>query len=135
MNDDNVNDTVTITGDEYLMLYRRLQELNALEDAGVDHWERYGSGDMFARVEWMVAREAHQRGLMYDVDDESDTTDVTSTMSQLGLCGIREDHEPHAVSTGSLSPYWCHADQSHRLPYAAEQRRKKMQNAGMFTTY
>ena len=34
-----------------------------------------------------------------------------------GLCGNREDHDPHMVTTGSLAPFRCTADQSARLPY------------------
>lgn len=39
-----------------------------------------------------------------------------------GLCANREEHRPHPVFTGSLAPYWCTADQSERLPFAAERR-------------
>lgn len=42
-----------------------------------------------------------------------------------GLCGNREDHAPHYhPSSPSGAPMWCHADQSRRLPHAAEVRRK-----------
>lgn len=47
----------------------------------------------------------------------------TSSVLPEGLCGNKDDHEPHDVVTGSLAPYRCHADQSKRLPYAAERRR------------
>lgn len=42
-----------------------------------------------------------------------------------GLCGYKLNHEGHLVTTGSLAPYWCHADQTKRLPYAAERARQK----------
>lgn len=41
----------------------------------------------------------------------------------VGLCGNKADHEPHDVTAGSLAPFHCSADQSARLPYAAERRR------------
>lgn len=40
-----------------------------------------------------------------------------------GLCGNREDHEPHIHrSTVSGNDIYCHADQSRRLPYAMERK-------------
>jgi hypothetical protein len=41
-----------------------------------------------------------------------------------GLCANRAEHAPHLVVEGSLAPYWCHADQSRRLPGAAERGRR-----------
>lgn len=41
----------------------------------------------------------------------------------LGLCADKSEHRPHLVSSGSLAPFWCTADQSERLPFAAERRR------------
>jgi hypothetical protein len=40
-----------------------------------------------------------------------------------GLCGDRGDHEPHWHVSPSLGRFWCHADQSRRLPHVAEMRR------------
>jgi hypothetical protein len=40
------------------------------------------------------------------------------------LCGNRNDHSPHIHDSGSLGRFWCTADQSTRLPYAAERRRE-----------
>lgn len=40
-----------------------------------------------------------------------------------GLCGNKEGHQPHIHDSKSLGMFWCHADQSRRLPYAAERRR------------
>ena len=42
-----------------------------------------------------------------------------------GLCGDREEHEPHRHESGSLGVFWCTADQTQRLPYAAEHRRQE----------
>ncbi len=42
-----------------------------------------------------------------------------------GLCGDRTDHEPHLHDSDSLGTFWCHADQSQRLPYAAERQRNE----------
>jgi hypothetical protein len=39
-----------------------------------------------------------------------------------GLCGNREDHDPHMHESTSLGVFWCEADQSKRLPYAMERR-------------
>ncbi len=39
-----------------------------------------------------------------------------------GLCGNKADHEPHDVPESTVGPFRCHADQSMRLPYAAERR-------------
>lgn len=35
-----------------------------------------------------------------------------------GLCGNREDHEPHVHDSASLGRFYCHADQAKRLPFA-----------------
>jgi hypothetical protein len=40
----------------------------------------------------------------------------------LGLCGNREDHEPHEHQSESLGLFWCDADQERRQPYASEKR-------------
>jgi len=39
-----------------------------------------------------------------------------------GLCGNREDHEPHLLKWAAVAngPMWCHANQSVRVPYARE---------------
>lgn len=42
-----------------------------------------------------------------------------------GLCGNRADHDPHLHNSTSLGEFWCTADQSTRLPYAAERRRQE----------
>ena len=42
-----------------------------------------------------------------------------------GLCGNKKDHEPHDHSSTSLGKFWCHADQSRRLPYAAEKAQQE----------
>lgn len=42
-----------------------------------------------------------------------------------GLCGDREEHEPHRHESPSLGTFWCTADQTHRLPFAAERRRQE----------
>jgi hypothetical protein len=41
-----------------------------------------------------------------------------------GLCGKRDDHLSHLHISTSLGIFWCHADQTQRLPYAAEKRKK-----------
>jgi hypothetical protein len=41
-----------------------------------------------------------------------------------GLCANKEDHGPHAVTTGSLAPFMCMADQTSREPYRSELRRR-----------
>lgn len=40
-----------------------------------------------------------------------------------GLCGRRDEHEPHDVLEGSLAPFWCHAVQSKREPGYSERLR------------
>jgi hypothetical protein len=36
-----------------------------------------------------------------------------------GLCGNRDPHEPHVVYGSTVARvFWCHADQSKRLPWA-----------------
>lgn len=44
---------------------------------------------------------------------------------KVGLCGNRERHAPHRHDSNTLGPFWCSADESTRLPYAAEVRREK----------
>jgi len=43
-----------------------------------------------------------------------------------GLCGDKTDHNPHRVewSTVAQAGFWCHADQTKRMPWAGEQARK-----------
>jgi hypothetical protein len=40
-----------------------------------------------------------------------------------GLCGNREDHEPHLAIGSPVGDFFCTARQEDRLPYAAEERR------------
>jgi hypothetical protein len=40
-----------------------------------------------------------------------------------GLCDNRSDHEPYTFVMG-MYVVWCTADQSQRLPYAAERARR-----------
>lgn len=40
-----------------------------------------------------------------------------------GLCGVKVNHLPHTVHTGSLAPFFCTADQSQREPGRSERRR------------
>lgn len=42
----------------------------------------------------------------------------------VGLCGNKEDHDPHIHESRSLGTYFCHADQSRRLPYCLEEKQK-----------
>jgi hypothetical protein len=42
-----------------------------------------------------------------------------------GLCGNREEHRPHRHDSVSLGAFWCTADESQRLPFAAERRRQE----------
>lgn len=42
-----------------------------------------------------------------------------------GLCGDREEHEPHRHDSSSLGVFWCTANQMERLPFAAERRRQE----------
>jgi hypothetical protein len=42
----------------------------------------------------------------------------------VGLCGNREDHEPHLHHSRSLGKFWCSADQETRLPYAADRKNR-----------
>jgi ABC-type nickel/cobalt efflux system permease component RcnA len=42
-----------------------------------------------------------------------------------GLCGDREEHEPHRHDSSSLGVFWCSADETQRLPFAAERRRRE----------
>jgi len=48
----------------------------------------------------------------------------------IGLCGNREEHSPHVVVDSTVGPFICSADQSTRLPYAAERARKEKDNDG-----
>lgn len=41
-----------------------------------------------------------------------------------GLCGNKTDHEPHLHQSNSLGIFWCHANQTRRLPFALEKRHK-----------
>lgn len=42
-----------------------------------------------------------------------------------GLCGDREDHEPHEHLSDSLGLFHCHADQERRLPYFLDKQRNE----------
>ena len=41
-----------------------------------------------------------------------------------GLCANRNDHKPHIHNSNTLGRFWCTADQTTRLPFAAEARRR-----------
>ena len=43
-------------------------------------------------------------------------------LKAVGLCGDRSDHAPHWVKSApiSMAGYWCHADQTKRMPFAGE---------------
>lgn len=46
----------------------------------------------------------------------------------IGLCGNRDDHEPHRVDNAAVAgggSFWCGADQSERLPYKLERKQAK----------
>lgn len=56
----------------------------------------------------------------------ADPAYVTSSLQvREGLCGNRKEHEPHRHESGSLGVFWCTADESQRLPFAAERRRQE----------
>lgn len=42
-----------------------------------------------------------------------------------GLCGVKVEHFPHTVHTGSLAPFFCTANQEDREPYRSERRRRE----------
>jgi len=46
----------------------------------------------------------------------------------IGLCGNREDHDPHRHESTSLGVFWCSADQTTRLPFAAGQRKQQKES-------
>jgi hypothetical protein len=52
---------------------------------------------------------------------------IPATAMQTGLCGIKVQHLPHVVHTGSLSPFFCTADQFQREPGQSERRRLENQ--------
>lgn len=52
-------------------------------------------------------------------------------MYREGLCGNKADHIPHIHTSLTLGTFRCHADQSKRLPYAAERRRKENEGQGL----
>ncbi len=42
-----------------------------------------------------------------------------------GLCGVKVEHLPHTVHTGSLAPFFCTANQEDREPHRSERRRRE----------
>ncbi len=42
-----------------------------------------------------------------------------------GLCGNREDHEPHLSIGSPVGDFFCTARQQDRLPYSRERRRNE----------
>jgi hypothetical protein len=47
-----------------------------------------------------------------------------------GLCGNREPHEAHEHHSTSLGVFWCTAEESQRLPFAAERARQRPAEPG-----
>lgn len=47
-----------------------------------------------------------------------------------GLCGDRNEHKPHVHRSDSLGVFWCSADQTARLPWAAERRLRAEREGG-----
>lgn len=62
-----------------------------------------------------------------DMDARVDASHYFS-WEPLGLCGKKTVHEPHPHESPTLGEFYCHADQSKRLPYAAEMRRGETQH-------
>ena len=53
-----------------------------------------------------------------DVIEVDAWVEINSVELPNGLCGDREDHEPHDVLGSAVGDYHCTAIQQHRLPYA-----------------
>jgi hypothetical protein len=56
--------------------------------------------------------------------DNPSTVDHPIPSIPRGLCGNRREHDPHMHDSTSLGRFFCHADQSKRLPFMLEQGRK-----------
>lgn len=53
--------------------------------------------------------------------------DIDSRPERLlqGLCGDREDHEPHAYESVGFGLMWCHANQKRQSPFASDRVRSQ----------
>jgi hypothetical protein len=65
---------------------------------------------------WATAKEVLEL-----LQDPANRREVESDYRS-GLCGNREDHEPHTHESKGLGRFFCHADQSKRLPFAMERK-------------
>jgi len=104
---------------EIARLTRQVERVEALADewsaSGV---RRYWHQDPVVRECWDTAHRELRAAL----------SGTTSEELPHGLCGNREQHEPHAHHSPGLGPFWCDANEGERLPYAAEQRRTAREN-------
>ena len=63
------------------------------------------------------------RAILTALADAGLLVEPDPVLPSIGLCGNRDDHEPHGWNS-TVGRFWCHADQTRRLPYAAEVRRR-----------
>lgn len=57
------------------------------------------------------------------IDKLRDPANVTEVDPiPVGLCGNRQDHEPHFHESTGLGLFYCHADQDKRVPFAMERK-------------
>lgn len=102
----------------------------------------FEAGDRLQRISSWHARESGPSGTVGDfcvecgtrwpcdtrrmtdgIYEDDDAPRRTENMPN-GLCDDRNDHKPHVRTSDTLGTFWCIADQTTRLPYAAEARRK-----------
>jgi hypothetical protein len=111
---------------------RALVTLSALRDMAsaylLDGQTLYVGDDASGRpvvytiVDWSERDRALVVARNHDQEDAPPSSPREPARS--GLCANRAEHAPHLVTEGSLAPYWCHADQSRRLPGAAERGKR-----------
>lgn len=65
---------------------------------------------------------ATAKDVLDKIRDPANVTEVEPTPE--GLCGNRQDHEPHVHESESLGRFYCHADQTKRLPFAMERKNR-----------
>lgn len=87
-----------------------------------EEWSQWQTGlQSIDRHEFLIGVLAEISAVVED--DRSPTQVAADAGMPVGLCGNRDDHEPHLHHSRSLGKYWCSADQTTRLPYAAENRK------------
>lgn len=113
-----------VHGDRIERLWELLEQLNQVRgilERSEQEWPQWQSGlQSLNRDQFLVSVLGRISAVVFD--GRSPTEVAVDAGMPVGLCGNRDTHEPHLHYSQSLDKFWCSADQTTRLPHAAENR-------------